>query len=278
MDLADDRCRTSHLTAMTVAEVATLFDIMVAGLLTNQAWVDTARYLSLLTNSALGFASPDSRAIPKPSRRVLMIRGVFDPRGTRLLRLLPVFRYPWLSQPSQPPRQAEFLAEVATTAGSVIRAPFSAGLGDDASREIRGAFEILVPAGSEIRLLRITDADRERTFGRLTRSKATPRLVVRSPRPGARLGARTTVRWTTCDSDTPAGSLVYQRAYSPNAGRNWVPLAVDFRGNAVTFDSTQIQKSNGRDVLRLFVSDGLNTAFADITKLTPTRARYPAPS
>ena len=39
---------------------------MVAGLLTNQAWIDTVKYLLLLTNTALGFSSPD--AIQLPSR------------------------------------------------------------------------------------------------------------------------------------------------------------------------------------------------------------------
>jgi hypothetical protein len=254
-----------------------LFDIMVAGLLTNQAWVDTVKYLSLLTNTALGFSSPDAGDIPKPSRRVLVIRGAFDPRGTRLVRLVPVFRYPWLAQPAERLRQAEFVAEVTTVTGSVIRAPFGATLGDDASREIRGAFAVLVPTTAEIRSLRITDARRERTFARLARSRVVPRLRILTPRPGARLGARTTVRWATRDQDTPAARLLFQLAYSPNAGRSWVPLAVDVQGRSTTFDSTQIQRSAGRGVLRLFVSDGLNTSFADVAKLTPTRARYPAP-
>jgi hypothetical protein len=67
---------------------------------------------------------------------------------------------------------------------------------------------------------------------------------------------------------------MYQVAYSPNAGRNWVPIAVDLTKTAVIFNSTQIQRSAGRGVLRVFVSDGLNTAYTDVAKLTPTRASY----
>jgi hypothetical protein len=255
----------------------TLFDVQVPGLVTNQAWVETAKYLSLETNPALGFSSPDRGDVPKPSRRVLIVRGVLDPRGTRLQRLLPVFRYPWLSQPAERPRQARFQAEVRTVTGALIRAPFNSDLRDDRSLSRFGAFEVMIPTSAEIQSLRITDTSGERTFGRLARTKAVPRITILSPQPGARLAARTTVRWRANDADTASGRLMYQVAYSPNGGRNWVPIAVDLTKTAVTFNSTQIQRSAGRGVLRVFVSDGLNTAFADVTKLTPTRASFPAP-
>ena len=49
-----------------------------------------------------------------------------------------------------------------------------------------------------------------------------------------------------------------------------VPVAVAVRGNAVAFDSISIQRSRGRGIIRVFVSDGLNTSFADVTGLTKT--------
>jgi hypothetical protein len=55
-----------------------------------------------------------------------------------------------------------------------------------------------------------------------------------------------------------------------------VPIAVDVSGTEqeISFDSTQIQKSEGEGVIRVFVSDGLNTIFADVTELTPLAAQY----
>ena len=61
--------------------------------------------------------------------------------------------------------------------------------------------------------------------------------------------------------------------------RSWVPIAVDVPGSerSIVFNSTEIQQSKGNGVIRVYVSDGLNTEYADVTKLTPKAAKYPAP-
>jgi hypothetical protein len=66
-----------------------LFDIQVPGLLTNQAWIETPKYISLLGNTALGFGSGDTGGDVKRKvrRNVLAIQGVLDPRGRRVIRL-----------------------------------------------------------------------------------------------------------------------------------------------------------------------------------------------
>jgi hypothetical protein len=58
-----------------------------------------------------------------------------------------------------------------------------------------------------------------------------------------------------------------------------VPVAVDIKGTetGVTFDSTQIQQSKENGVIRVFVSDGLSTVFAEVTNLSATAAIYPPP-
>jgi hypothetical protein len=87
----------------------TLFDIQTAGLLTNQAWVDTTTYNFLLGSPVL--ASNDVTVAhggvllkplnqEKTSERVAVVQGIFDPSGEKLIRLKPVFRLPWQSQPS----------------------------------------------------------------------------------------------------------------------------------------------------------------------------------
>jgi hypothetical protein len=42
----------------------------------------------------------------------------------------------------------------------------------------------------------------------------------------------------------------------------------------LSFDSTEIQKSGGRGLIRIFTSDGLNTSFADVTGLSTSAARF----
>lgn len=255
-----------------------LFDIMVAGLLTNQAWIDTAKYTSFQTSAGLGFSSPDERILPRPRRRVAVIRGTFDPEGTRLRRLQPVFQFPWRSQPTSPQRDGRFVIETIDTAGRTVKTPFEPRLGDDERLEPFGAFTVMVPVSGAIRSLRVTDREGGRTLARLRKSGRTPSIQIRSPRNGARLGRRTTVRWRAADADTPASRLLFQVAYSPNGGRDFVPVAVDVRGRSATFNSTLIQRSRrGRGLIRVFVSDGLNTAFDDVTGLTAVRGRYPAP-
>ncbi|MCI0692305.1 hypothetical protein L0337_09915 [candidate division KSB1 bacterium] len=68
--------------------------------------------------------------------------------------------------------------------------------------------------------------------------------------------------------------MLYQLAFSPDAGRSWVPIGVDVKRTSFTFNSTEIPRSQGNGVIRVFVSDGLNTAFADVSGLTTTAAKY----
>jgi hypothetical protein len=260
----------------------TLRDIMVGGQVSNQAWIDTGTYGTLLGNAALGLgpdAPDDIDEIRKRStRRVFVIQGAFDPSGRRLIRLEPVFRFPWLSQPSGRRPRGRYLAEVVTAAGGVVRRAFTPGVHDDGRGRVElGFFEVMVPFSGEVAAIRITDRARERTFGRLVRSERAPSIRILSPVPKARLGARTTVRWAVADPDTPVSRLVYQVAYSADGGRSWVPIGVDLRGTAFAFNSTQIQRSRGNGAIRVFASDGLNTAFADVTGLSTLRARFPAP-
>jgi hypothetical protein len=58
-------------------------------------------------------------------------------------------------------------------------------------------------------------------------------------------------------------------AFSYDEGRSWVPMAVDIPGTnrTFTFDASQIPESTGEGIVRVFVSDGLNTAYDDVTGL-----------
>jgi hypothetical protein len=264
----------------------TLNDIMNPGRLTNQAWVDTITYNALLGSPVLS-PSPRDRG-DEPSERVLVVQGIFDPTGSSLLRLKPAFRFPWASQPTLPPPAViegstvptGFIAEVIDIAGVVTRVPFGARVADDAGNVAFGAFEVMVavPPERQVASLRITDAQGLRTYAAVKRSRP-PTITVVEPQPFQQLGRKSDVAWNVKDPDTPASKLLYQIAYSPDGGSSWVPLAVDVPGTAksLVVDTTEIQQSRGNGVIRVFVSDGLNTAFADVTNLSTVFALYPAP-
>ena len=247
-----------------------LFDVQVAGRLTNEAWVDSSKYASLETNTALGFSGGGSPDVRKKSRPlVAVIQGIFDRRGRKLLRLKPVFRYPWLSQPTPSQREGRYVAIVRTSAG-VQKVAFQPQVQDDPEREVTsfGFFELMVPASGVVSEVRISDRSGRQIYGRLIRSKALPRIAIVSPRPNSKLGPNTRIAWKASDSDTPTQRLIYQVAYSPDGGRTFVPAGVDLKLPRLVFDARQFQKSSGQGLIRIFVSDGLNTSFADIRGLS----------
>jgi hypothetical protein len=249
-----------------------LNDVQVAGLLTNQAWVSRSKYVSLLGNSAFATAvGPGlASAAQRPSSRVAVIQGIFDETGQRLIELRPVFRYPYRSVPTPTDRSGPFMAELRTTTGRTTRVPFNATVGDDQEPGVHtknGFFEVMVPVSGELSRLRITDRSGSRTFGQLARGRP-PSLQVQSFRPGTTISGLRTARWTVSDPDTPRSQLRYQVAFSGDGGRTFIPVAVNLTGTSTPFDARKITAQRGRGIFRVFVSDGLNTTFRDVGRLT----------
>ena len=257
----------------------TLNDIMTAGILTNQAWIDVEGYNFFLGSAIIG--GPDAggdREKARPRQRIAVIQGIFNRGGDSLIYLEPIFRFPWLSQQTLTRfTDTPFVVRIIDNAGGVTQTAFNALLGDDrGDKESFGFFEVMVaiPPNREIVGVQIASTKNpNRIFGGFQRS-APPRITIVEPQSGARLGSRTTVKWEVTDPDTPLGDLLFQVAYSPNGGTNWVPIGVDIKGNSFTFNSDEIQNSKESGVIRVYVSDGVNTAFADVTKLVTTAARY----
>ena len=250
----------------------TLFDIMSGGRVTNEAWVNPGNYGTFFDSTAVGGAGPDSEAQP----RVLVVQGAFDVDGSELTRLEPAFRYPWPSQPSAARSQGPFIAIVEDESGDVVEVAFDAQVGDDADGEGFGFFEVMVAVDPGLEVVSLTIDGPGGPVAQLERSEP-PEIQLLAPEPGSELGAETEVVWKVFDPDTPTDELQYQVAYSPDDGQTWVPVAVDVPGSesSVVFDSTQIQASEREDaIIRVFVSDGLSTAFADSAGLIPTEAGF----
>lgn len=269
----------------------TMFDIQAAGRLTNEAFVDTTTYNFLLASPILASRevllaglNPQAFLQIEPRAEVAVIQGIIDPTGSKLLQLKPVFRFPWASEPTNPEQRGAFIAEVVDEQGQTSQIQFDARVADDPDKreeeEGFGFFEVMVPVtpGVAIRSVRILVASVGQELGAFQLSEP-PQLRVVNPSPGAQLGDRTEVAWELSDADTPLDQIFLQIAYSPDGGATWVPIAVDIPGTlkSVTFDSTQIQKSDGKGIIRVFAGDGLNTVSADVTELSATAAKYPAP-
>jgi hypothetical protein len=246
----------------------TVSDMMDGGELTRDRWLHTRYYTELFNHPTL---LPDRLAEFK--QFALWIAGIIEERGSELHRLWPVFRYPWPSQPTLRARALQtlpFAVQVRTLAGNLITVPFDARIAGDGEKEQEsfGFFEVVVPFEGEISAIRITDSTGRKVLGGLDRSRAAPRLRILAPARGETLAGRSRVAWQVEDPDTPASELMYQVAYSPDNGRSFVPVGVNLTRPDGTFDATRVPRSQGAGLIRVFASDGLNTAFADVTGLS----------
>jgi hypothetical protein len=121
----------------------------------------------------------------------------------------------------------------------------------------------------------VTDATGQVSFGGFQEAVEPSEVFLFEPDPGGTLGEQTPVAWEL-NTSVPDSQLQYQVAYSPDGGESWVPIAVDVPGTerSITFDSTRIQASSGNGIIRVFVSNGLETTFDEVTGLSTSAARY----
>jgi hypothetical protein len=113
-------------------------------------------------------------ATGEPSEGVVVIQGIFDPAGDRLIELQPVRRFSWRSGPTPNQQAGRFMVEVMYVTGQSVTVPFDALVADDSGRTSHGFFEVVVPVHGEIASIRITDASRQRTFARIDGSEIQP--------------------------------------------------------------------------------------------------------
>ncbi len=255
------------------------FDIMVGGQLSANAWVDTTTYNVLLGSPLLALRELAARQ-QEAAEGVLVVQGSFNASGEQIEKVEPAFRFPWQLEPTPQQANDPYVAEAVDDAGTVHRRTFDALVGDDSEEgsERYGFFEVRIPVppGRRVVSLRVRDADHPEQIYVSTTATAPPRLTVLSPQPGADLDATTPVTWRVADPDSKPADLQYQVAYSFDGGASWVPLAVDLEGSdtSVMVNTREVQKSDGRGVIRVFVSDGLNTDSDDVNGLSAPTAIY----
>ena len=255
------------------------FDVMVGGKLTNSSWVDTQTYNFLLGSPNLA-ARQVAQIQAEVSTHVLAIQGRFDPSGETLEMMEPAFRFPWAREPNRERPDDRYLAEVVDDQGTIHRRSFNALVADNSEAEqvTYGFFEVRVPVRPERRVvaLRILDASNPERIHFSTAATESPTITITAPEAGSSLGPATTLRWRVEDPDSLPATRQLQVAYSHDGGESWVPLAVDVAGSesSVVVNTREVRRSEGRAVIRVFVSDGLNTRFDDVEELSTPSAIY----
>jgi hypothetical protein len=235
------------------------FDLQTPAKLTNQAWIDTIHYNTLLDHSTL--VPPPCYTIWCNVTRVANVRG--ELLNAQVATVHQVFRYPWIIH-TDAESQGDYVAEITDTNGVKSTRRFGATLANDMHQELPGYFSVQVPLDpkAEIASLRVIGPDGKQLA--LVKASKAPAISILSPKQGARLDGKTQVAWKVVDPDTPAADLQLQAAYSFDNGSSWVPVEVNVSGKtgSFTFDPSYLPKSDGKGMIRVFVSDGLNTAFA----------------
>jgi hypothetical protein len=249
------------------------YDMMRGAQFTRNAWINTQSYLDLLGDPTL---APAGSTPDEADKNVMVIEGVVAPTEQEPFELNPVFRFPWRSVPGEGERDGRYLAVATARDGTRIEKPFDAVIEDDCTEDeacepTLGQFEVMLPAPPGIVSLEIVDTESDEVVAALERSDAPPKVRIVAPKRGERLGRTTKLDWRGIDPDSRG--LAYMVAYSPDGGDDFVPLGVDLTESELTFDSTQIERSR-RGVLRVFASDGLNTAWADVKGLRVAAGKF----
>ncbi len=105
---------------------------------------------------------------------VVVIQGIFDSAGEKLLQLKPVRYYSWHSKHPTPYQQkGRFIVAITYASGKVTTVPFDALVADDSSPGIteHGFFEVTIPVSGKIASILITDETRRTIFARIDGSE-----------------------------------------------------------------------------------------------------------
>jgi hypothetical protein len=102
---------------------------------------------------------------------VIVIQGIFDPTGEKLLRLNPVRRYSYRAGQTPQQQVGRFAVIVSYTDGKVTRVPFDALVADDSGVTTHGFFEVVIPVCGKIATIRIIDSGGQKTFAQVAGSQ-----------------------------------------------------------------------------------------------------------
>jgi len=262
-----------------------LYDIMVAGQYTEDAWIHPSTFNALLNHSDLSLPGQDQddSDAGQPPRPHLLVSGRWN-RETGALTLQPVLEV--LAEKGSR-AAASGLSDILLRGlvGGKIAREFSvtARSSDDegaCSDELPGGsdqdsnqptnpvihFTVLMPAhgvgGRKLEGLRVTGTGTHPldTLERLASAHA-PEVSIVSPAEGAMTGSQVTLRWEASDAD---GDTLYTTVrYVPDGQRQIVPLITHSTATQATINLSGLpQFIRGKGYFQLLVSDGFHTTRA----------------
>ena len=132
---------------------------------------DLLEYMAVDVTSSIKVSNSANHEL---SEGVVVIQGIFDSAGEKLLELKPVRYYSLHSSHPIPHQQkGHFTVEIIYVSGEVITVPFDALVAGDSSPGIteHGFFEVTVPVSGKIASILITDATRRTIFARIDGSE-----------------------------------------------------------------------------------------------------------
>jgi hypothetical protein len=107
----------------------------------------------------------------------------------------------------------------------------------------------------------------------IVRSQHAPAVSITSPLPGSTLNSSSTVEWQASDADgDPLQALIQ---YSPDNGATWRGVQARPSGSQVSLGADWMPSSNNAKI-RVSVTDGMNTAVAEVGNLTLSPNRPPS--
>ena len=260
-------------------------DVMVAGLLTNQAWVASGSYNQLLNHAAAQCATGDDEGdgtVPMP---MLAISGVIM-HDTRAVTLDPVTRFRRGILTENNPN-GDIRIDAVNAAGNTI---WSRAFRTDTAREScepdargnpvlseHGPFFVMFPetvAGEAVHEIRVIDVATGNLLSSRVRSANVPQVAITAIEPlkrqpqndgGAksdRIAGRVRINWSASDAD--GDTLTHTLTYTPDNGATWSAVVVNTNATSVEFDTADLPTSSGASGRFSLVStDGLNTSESD---------------
>jgi hypothetical protein len=232
-------------------KASTLYDIMVAGQLTNVAFVDVATYTHFYNHAWTQCSSgPNPGNGGNPGGDYLFVTGLIDEAGRATLN--PVYRLQGPRELTQSDPAGEFAIQVHTSAGQTELRFTADAQAEDAHGPIGRAFALAIPNDPNIMALSVLRNGQVQD--RIARSPSAP-VAGFAAAPGV-LSGPATLGLNAADAD--GDRLTYSVQYSPDGGRTLIPVAVSETGTQFTLD-TQYLPASTNGFLRLLITDGLNT-------------------
>lgn len=256
-----------------------LKDVMDAGEVTEDAWVDPETYAflgnhALITNGACPpFIFPEL-----PVLEYYFITGTIARlQNAGADSLNPVYRLEGPKRLSRGDPEGDRRIEIRSRDEEVLFAlDFAVSFfGNDAEEPLdETAFALAVPAQNDEAVGSVVLLSGGEEVARITRSPNPPEVEIETPQPGATLARETLVSWEAFDQDDD--ELRFSVQYSPDDGETFVPLTVNRRETELTLDTADIPGSRqGSALIRVIATDGFNTRVAQVNGLTVPERKAP---